>query len=79
MSTLRPGNYRTGKVVEYKGAYVFIPNNIGKNAKAKQNHNSKNKSQKGLGSEERWGSDLGPSQLKEALREQILSSGPTWP
>ena len=38
-----------------------------------------NKSQKGLSSEERWGSDLGPSQLKEALREQILSSGHTWP
>ncbi len=34
MSTLRPGNYRTGRVVEYKGAYVFIPNNLGKNAKA---------------------------------------------
>ena len=34
MGSLRPGTYANGKVVDYGGAYVFVPNNLDKNATA---------------------------------------------
>ena len=34
MGVLRPGNYGNGRVVDMGGAYVFIPNNLDKNATA---------------------------------------------
>ena len=31
MAKFRPGNYKNGRIIEYNGAYIFIPKNLSKN------------------------------------------------